>query len=123
MSKENAAVDSILVQDFNGKQIDLLEKYQGKAILAIIYNNQCLGIHTSFNNTETTEADIISIFTIDELPFPIYLDYGHAVYDQFHSAGTPQWVLITKEGILSRSIFGSQENAQNRLMYALEELV
>ncbi|NGY36944.1 redoxin domain-containing protein [Flavobacterium sp. XN-5] len=146
MKKENAAVDSVLVQDFNGKQIDLLEKYQGKAILAIIYNNQCLGctgraiplayelqkenkgiqvvgIHTSFNNTETTEADIISIFTIDELPFPIYLDYGHSVYDQFDSAGTPQWVLITKEGILSRSIFGSQENAQNRLMYALEELV
>lgn len=145
MNKENAAVDSILVQDFNGNQIDLIEKYQGKAILAIIYNNQCLGctgraiplayqlqkeneevqvvgIHTNFNTTQVTESDIKSIFTIEELPFPIFLDEGHAVYDQFDSAGTPQWILITKDGILSRSIFGSQEGAQNRLFYALQQL-
>jgi alkyl hydroperoxide reductase subunit AhpC len=145
MTKENTAVDSILVQDFNGNQIDLIKEYQGKAILAIIYNNQCLGctgraiplayqlqkenlgiqvvgIHSNFTHTKVTENDIKSIFTIEELPFPIFLDAGHLVYDQFDSEGTPQWLLITKEGRLSRSIFGSQEGAQNRLFYALEQL-
>jgi hypothetical protein len=145
MNKENTAVDSILVQDFNGNQIDLIKEYQGKAILAIIYNNQCLGctgraiplayqlqkenvgiqvvgIHSNFTHTKVTENDIKSIFTIEELPFPIFLDEGHLVYDQFDSEGTPQWLLITKEGILSRSIFGSQVGAQNRLFYALEQL-
>ena len=145
MTKENTAVDSILVQDFNGNQIDLIKEYQGKAILAIIYNNQCLGctgraiplayqlqkenlgiqvvgIHSNFTHTKVTENDIKSIFTIEELPFPIFLDEGNLVYDQFDSEGTPQWLLITKEGRLSRSIFGSQEGAQNRLFYALEQL-
>jgi hypothetical protein len=145
MNKENTAVDSILVQDFNGNQIDLIKKYQGKPILAIIYNNQCLGctgraiplayqlqeenvgvqvvgIHSNFTKIKVTENEIRSIFTIDELPFPIFLDEEHLVYDQFDSEGTPQWLLITKEGILSRSIFGSQEGAQNRLFYALEQL-
>jgi len=145
MNKENTAVDSILVQDFSGNQIDLIKEYQGKAILAIIYNNQCLGctgraiplayqlqkenvgvqvvgIHSNFTHTKVTENDIKSIFTIEELPFPIFLDEGHLVYDQFDSQGTPQWLLITKEGRLFRSIFGSQEGAQNRLFYALEQL-
>jgi hypothetical protein len=145
MNNENTAVDSILVQDFSGNQIDLIKEYQGKAILAIIYNNQCLGctgraiplayqlqkeyvgvqvvgIHSNFTPIKVTENDIKSIFTIEELPFPIFLDEGHLVYDQFDSQGTPQWLLITKEGILFRSIFGSQEGAQNRLFYALEQL-
>ncbi|WP_339920194.1 redoxin domain-containing protein [uncultured Flavobacterium sp.] len=145
MNKENEAVESIIVQDFNCNPIDLLKIYEGKAILAIIYNNQCLGctgraiplahqlqkeneavqvvgIHTNFTNAKVTESEIKSIFTIDELPFPIFLDEDHSVYDQFESDGTPQWILITKDGILSRSIFGSQENAQNRLFYALQQL-
>jgi peroxiredoxin len=145
MNKENTAVDSILVQDFNGNQIDLINEYRGKPILAIIYNNQCLGctgraiplayqlqkenagvqvvgIHSNFTNTKVIENDIKSIFRIHELPFPIFLDEGHLVYDQFDSEGTPQWLLITKDAILSSSIFGSQEGAQNRLFYALEQL-
>lgn len=145
MNEENTTVDSILVQDFSGNQIDLIKEYQGKAILAIIYNNQCLGctgraiplayqlqkenvglqvvgIHSNFTHAKVTENDIKSIFTIEELPFPIFLDEGHLVYDQFDSQGTPQWLLITKEGRLFRSIFGSQEGAQNRLFYALEQL-
>jgi hypothetical protein len=145
MNKENIAVDSILVQDFNGNPIDLIKEYQGKPILAIIYNNQCLGctgraiplayqlqkenvgvqvvgIRSNFTKIKVTENEIRSIFTIEELPFPIFLDEEHLVYDQFDSEGTPQWLLITKGGILSRSIFGSQEGAQNRLFYALEQL-
>lgn len=143
--EENAIIDSIMVQDFALNEIDLIKKYKGNPLLIIIYNNQCLGctgraiplayeyqqefeslqvvgIHTNFGKNKTTENDIKSIFTIDELPFRIYLDEQHKVYDQFHSEGTPQWLLITKEGQLYRSIFGSQAGTQNRLLYALEEL-
>jgi peroxiredoxin len=145
MCQENDKVDSIFVQDFENNYLDLIKKHKGKPILAIIYNNQCLGctgraiplayelqkenpgiqvvgIHSSFNNEKVTENDIKKIFTKAELPFPIFLDKDHSVYDQFDSSGTPQWVLITKDGLLSRSIFGSQEGAQNRLLYALEGL-
>ena len=138
-------IESIKVQDFNQKEIDLLDKYQGVPLLIIIYNNQCLGctgraiplafdfknefsnlqvvgVHSNFNHNHVTEADIKSIFTIDELPFPIYIDPNHKVYDQFQSEGTPQWLLISKEGELVRSIYGSQEGAQNRLSYAIESL-
>ena len=145
MINENDLVESILVRDFNNNSVDLIKKYKGKLLLAIIYNNQCLGctgraiplayelqkeneeiqvvgIHTSFNSSQASESDIKSIFTVDALPFPIFLDNGRAVYDQFESSGTPQWVLITKEGKLSSTIFGSQEGAQNRLYYAIDQL-
>jgi hypothetical protein len=146
MAKENTIVDAILAQDFEEHTIDLLKKYPKQPLLIIIYNNQCLGctgraiplayefqqeykeiqvlgIHTNFNNNKVTESDIKSIFTIDNIPFPIYLDRGRKVYDQFQSEGTPQWLLIKKNGILFRSIFGSQEGAQNRLSYAIEEIL
>lgn len=146
MAKENTVLDAILVQDFEEHTIDLLKKYPKQALLIIIYNNQCLGctgraiplayefqqkhkeiqvlgIHTNFSNNKVTESDIKSIFTIDTLPFPIYLDEDRKVYDQFESEGTPQWLLINKNGTLFRSIFGSQEGAQNRLSYAIEEIL
>jgi len=138
-------IQSIKVQDFTHNEVDLIKKYAGKPLLIIIYNNQCLGctgraiplayrfqqefeklqvigIHTNFGSNPVSEEDIKSIFTIKELPFPIYLDKGHKIYDQFHSEGTPQWLLITAEGHLYRSIFGSQAGAQNRLLYALEDI-
>ncbi|MFD1550934.1 hypothetical protein DNU06_04975 [Putridiphycobacter roseus] len=145
MIVENTKVDSILVKNFEGNEVDLLQAYANHNLLIIIYNNQCLGctgraiplayefqkqfkniqvigIHSSFNAEEVTEKDIKSIFTIKELPFPILLDEGHKVYDKFQSEGTPQWLLIDAKGILVRSIFGSQGSAQNRLMYAIEQL-
>lgn len=138
-------IEAIKVQDFQANELDLIKKFIGKPILIIIYNNQCLGctgraiplayeyqqeyntlqvigIHTNFNKNQITEEDIKSIFTKDEIPFPIYIDNEHKVYDQFNSEGTPQWLLITSEGTLYRSIFGSQTGAQNRLMYGLENL-
>ncbi|MRT92906.1 redoxin domain-containing protein [Ancylomarina sp. 16SWW S1-10-2] len=145
-TNKDTNIASIQVQDFNSTEINLMEEYKGKPLLIIIYNNQCLGctgraipfayqcqqkfetlqvigIHSNFGKNRTTEEDVKSIFTINELPFPIYLDQEHKVYDLFQSEGTPQWLLITADGQLSRSIFGSQEGAQNRLMYALEELL
>lgn len=145
MITENTTIDSILVQDFELNEVDLVKTYSGKPLLVIIYNNQCLGctgraiplayrfqqefehlqvvgIHTNFTNSQITEEDIKSIFTIEDLPFPIYLDNDNTVYSQFQSEGTPQWLIITADSVLYRSIFGSQGGSQNRLMYALEEL-
>ena len=144
-SIKSTNIESIKVQDFDCNEFDLIKRFKGRPLLIIIYNNQCLGctgraiplayqyqqeyenlqvigIHTNFVKNQVTEEDIKSIFTKAELPFPIYLDNKHEIYDQFNSDGTPQWLLITSEGFLYRSIYGSQTGSQNRLMYALENL-
>ncbi|WP_233267559.1 TlpA family protein disulfide reductase [Algibacter sp. L1A34] len=143
--KMNNVIKSIPVLDLDGAAIDLMMAYKNKVLLLIIYNNDCLGctgraiplayefqlkypsiqvagIHADFVNREGTKASIKSIFTSGENPFPIYIDKHHQVYDQFKSEGTPQWLLISENGELFRSIFGSQDNAKNRLFYALESL-
>lgn len=144
--KEGVKIHKVIVSDLNNESINLMEEYIGKNLLLLIYNNQCLGcvgraiplaydfdqlfselvvigIHTNFGTVTTTKKEIESIFTIDNLPFPIYLDENHEVFDQFESAGTPQWVIVKSNGTLNRSFFGSQEGAQNRLRYALEDLL
>ncbi len=142
----NNKVNLISVTDFENNEINLLDKYKGKTLLIIIYRNQCLGcagraiplandfqeefkelqvigIHTNFGKEKTTKGEVGSIFRKDEFPFPIYVDEKHEVFDQFQSEGTPQWLIITSEKILYRSIFGSQVGAQNRIKYALEDLL
>ena len=139
-------IESILVTDLDGREVDILTEYKDKALVLIFYNNSCLGctgraiplaydfqqenpsiqvigIHSNFGKRETTKEDIKSIFTSGEVPFPIYIDENHQVFDQFESAGTPQWILITPKRELFRSIFGSQNGAQNRLLYAIEEFL
>ena len=139
-------VTSILVTDLDGRKVDLMTQYKGSPLVLIIYNNACLGctgraiplaydyqqnnkqltvigIHSNFGDIVVTKEDIKSIFTSGEVPFPIYIDENHQVYDQFKADGTPQWLLITSDGYLYKSIFGSQDGAQNRLSYALETLV
>ncbi|WP_159023345.1 redoxin domain-containing protein [Formosa sp. L2A11] len=139
-------IQSITVLDLDGHVTDLMSAYKNKVLLLIIYNNDCLGctgraiplayefkqtfpsiqvigIHADFKNREGTKENIKSVFTSGEIPFPIYIDREHQVFDQFNAEGTPQWILISEHGELFRSIFGSQANAQNRLHYALESLV
>jgi len=143
--KQKEKINAIWVTNFDTKKINLCEAYKGENILMIIYNNQCLGctgraipiaynfqkefktikvigIHTDFGNKKTSPQEIKDLFTSGEPPFPIYLDWDASVFKQFEAEGTPQWVIITKEGTLYRSIFGSQENAENRLGYALASL-
>lgn len=142
----NTLIPSMPVLDLDGFPVDLMTVYKNRVLLVIIYNNDCLGctgraiplafefqqtfpsiqvigVHTNFVNREATKASIKSIFTSGEIPFPIYIDEHHKVFDQFKAEGTPQWLLFSEKGDLFRSIFGSQENAQNRLFYALESLV
>ena len=140
------SIPSINVLDLDGNAVNLMKAYKNKILLLIIYNNDCLGctgraiplayefqqtfpdiqvigIHADFVGREASKASIKSIFTSGEIPFPIYIDTNHKVYDQFNAEGTPQWLLISEDGELFRSIFGSQANAKNRLFYAVESLV
>ncbi|GAK90598.1 hypothetical protein JCM19297_1914 [Nonlabens ulvanivorans] len=142
----NYSIASIVVKDLDLNHVDLIQQHSGKVQLLLIYNNDCLGctgraiplayefqlqfpnievaaIHSDFTNREGNKENIKAIFTSGEIPFPIYIDQHHQVYDQFKAEGTPQWLLITATGELYRSIFGSQDNAKNRLFYALESLV
>lgn len=137
--------EKIIVKSLDGEIVDLREMYRGKPLLILFFNIQCLGcvgraiplaydflqefknlnviaIHTTFGKETVTKDDIINIFTSKELPYPIYFDIEKTNYEKFECEGTPHWVLMDEEGNINRSFFGSQENAQTRLIYALEEL-
>ena len=141
----NDKIDEILIKTLNDEQVDLINLFEGKPLLVLFFNIQCLGcvgraiplaydflqefgglsvvaIHTAFGKEEVGKEDILGIFTSNELPYPIYFDIGKTNYEKFECEGTPHWLLIDKEGKISKSFFGSQEGAQTRLVYALEEL-
>lgn len=138
-------IEEIKVKTPDGEIVDLAEIYRGKPLLLLFFNIQCLGcvgraiplaydylqefknlnavaIHTNFRKEEVTKDDIINIFTSKELPYPIYFDIDKTNYEKFECEGTPHWILINKEGEINKSIFGSQDGSQTRLLYALEEL-
>lgn len=130
----------------DGERINLVDKYDGKPLLVLFFNIRCLGcvgraiplaydyskefeglevvaIHTSFGKEVVTKEDIENIFTSKEVPIPIYFDIKQTNYEGFMCEGTPHWLMFDKDGNLFRSFYGSQDGAQTRLMYALDELV
>ncbi len=133
------------VKTLEGNSVDLYAVFPNTHLLLLIYNNRCLGctgralplayelknafsavevigIHSNFGGETVTAADIKGVFVSGTLPFPIFIDDDASLYQMFNSEGTPQWVLITPDKTVYRSIFGSQDNAKNRLYYALESL-
>ena len=137
--------DKIIIKSLDGETVNLMEIYHGKPLLILFFNIQCLGcvgraiplaydylqefnnlnvvaIHTTFGKETVTKDDIVDIFTSKELPFPIYFDIEKTNYEKFECEGTPHWILLDKDGNVSKSIFGSQDGSQTRLIYALEEL-
>lgn len=138
-------INEINVKTLDGEAVDLWKAQGEKPMLLLFFNIQCIGcvgraiplaydylqefsnlnvvaIHTSFGKEIVSKDDIINIFTKKELPFPFYFDIGKTNYEKFGCEGTPHWILINSEGNVTRSVFGSQDGAQNRLIYALEEL-
>lgn len=136
---------TFLVQNLQYRTVNLFEEYPNRVLLVLLYNNQCLGctgralpfayqlqqdfpaiqvigIHVNFSKTNTSPADIAGIFTSGELPFPIFLDEEAKIYHEYRSEGTPHWLIFDQNHHLFRSIFGSQDNAKNRILYALEDL-
>lgn len=55
------------------------------------------------------------------LEFPVALDEDGTLARAWAIEGTPHWLAFAPGGELLRSIYGSQDNAQTRLRYLLEE--
>ncbi len=56
-----------------------------------------------------------------QLPFAVALDVSGDLARTWQTEGTPHWLAFAPGGELLRSVYGSQENAQTRLHYLLEE--
>ena len=117
---------------------------KSKLNLILFYNTDCLGctgraiplayklhqehlflaltvIHSNFRNTPFSRDEVLSVFTDQESPIPIYRELNHELYDFFECEGTPHWVLMNDKQEILYSFFGSQDGAQMKLQYAIEE--
>lgn len=116
-----------------------------KVNILLFYNTNCLGctgraipfgyelmqknldqlnlivVHVDFAAKETSSEEILDIFHTKTSPFPIYKDQAAALYNALNCEGTPHWIVLSDKGEVLNSIFGSQDNAQMRLQYILEE--
>ena len=122
--------------DFKGKPLLILFFYLGcpgcigRAIPfanKMVYEYQdkinVLGIHSNVEGPEYSDADIIETLKSLYARFPFFKDAGFATtFHDYQAAGTPHWILVNKDGIVIRSIFGSDPNrALLRLDYAIAE--
>ncbi len=121
---------------------DLLK--ENKVNLLLFYHTDCLGctgraipfgyelaqkntdinlvvIHADFKNRKRSIEEILDIFTAKEAPFPIFLDENAELYTTLHCEGTPHWIILNSEGEILHSIFGSQEGAQMKIHYSVDE--
>lgn len=85
-----------------------------------------LAVHTSLGHRRLAREDVeptLVKFARDfaRLPFPVALDLDGSFARAWHTEGTPHWLAFAPGGELQRSVYGSQENAQTRLRYLLEE--
>lgn len=86
-----------------------------------------LALHTSRGHRLLPREDVeptLVRFARDlaRLPFPVALDVSGDLARAWGTEGTPHWFAFAPGGELLRSVYGSQENAQTRLEYLLEEL-
>lgn len=117
---------------------------ENKLNLVLFYNTNCLGctgraiplaydlqkeypsialiiIHSNFRPTPFTSDEVLSVFTDNKSPFNIYREQNHELYDFFKCEGTPHWLIINGDKEVIHSFFGSQEGAQMKLQYAIQE--
>ncbi len=134
------------VRELSGQWVSLRQLLAERPLtLLLFYNNDCLGctgralplayeiasqypqlqvlgIHSDFGERKGSAENIPQVFSSGVCPFPIYIDESHRLYDAFQCEGTPHWVLLDEQGMALLSVFGSQQNAQNRLFYRLMEI-
>ncbi|ACO45533.2 alkyl hydroperoxide reductase [Deinococcus deserti] len=87
---------------------------------------QLLAVHTSWGHRQLPREDVeptLLKFSRDfaRLPFPVALDLDGSFARHWNTEGTPHWLAFAPGGELLRSVYGSQENAQTRLQYLLQE--
>ncbi len=120
------------------------EKFAGKPVLMFFFNIGCdgcmmrglpvaaeiskqypeinvIGVHSTFGAFGRDVEQINTEVDKRNLPFPVLMDDKHIVFDAFEAEGTPHWVFVGTDGQIERSIFGSQQNALQRLEYGLME--
>ena len=88
---------------------------------------EVLMIHTAYGHRRFERDEVVPQLThfagsFAKLPFPVALDLDSAIARHHGAEGTPHWLVFAAGGELLRSIYGSQENAQTRLTYLLDEL-
>jgi hypothetical protein len=84
-------------------------------------------IHTSLGHRMLSQEEVkptLKTFVIDfaKISFSVALDLKGKLAHHYKIEGTPHWLIFGPQGDLLRSIFGSQDNAQTRLEYLLEEI-
>lgn len=122
--------------------MELLKK--DKLNLILFYNTNCLGctgraiplaydlqkefkfielivIHSNFRPKPFDAAEVLSVFVDQKSPIAIYREENHELYTHFNCEGTPHWLIMDGEGKIVHSIFGSQDGAQIKLGYAIQE--
>lgn len=122
-----------------------LRQFEGKPLLLLFFHYTCLGcmgralplaryyarhypelqlisIHPDLGRQPLSDPELLALAQEQQLAFPVYADPGAETYARYEAGGTPHWVLIGPEGQILNSIFGSMDDAQNRLYYSLLEL-
>jgi NAD(P)H-dependent FMN reductase/peroxiredoxin len=125
------------IEDFKGKPLLILFFYMGclgckaRAIPfanRVVYEDkgvQVLGIHTRFEGKAFTHEELKAAKEEYHIRFPFYQDKEYAqTFWKYKAAGTPHWVLLDENGIISYALFGSEpNNALMRLDYKMDELL
>ncbi len=131
--------------DLNEKSHNFGELIQNNSLnLVLFYNTNCLGctgraiplayklknefdfisltvIHSSFRPMPFSSQEVLSVFTDHQSPFNIYREAKHELYDYFECEGTPHWLILDGKGEVLHTFFGSQDGAQLKLEYAIQE--
>lgn len=144
MSKFKISTE-LSVQKLDGAMLDLKEQFPEAPMLLLFYNSDCLGctgralpyayqlskdfpelaviaLHVDFGRVHS-ESEILEVFTSGQAPFPLFRDIDRKLYQAFKCEGTPHWILLDRDKTVVNSIFGSQDQAQNRLQYGIAELL
>ena len=88
---------------------------------------EVLMVHTSYGHAFYPRDEVVPQLrhfaeNFARLPFSVALDLDGRIAGEHGAEGTPHWLVFDRGGRLLRSIYGSQENAQTRLGYLLDEL-
>lgn len=89
---------------------------------------QLVMVHTAFGRRAYPRDEVVPTLThfaesFARLEIPVALDVDGSLAEDWGAEGTPHWLAFDREGELARSIYGSQDNAQTRLAYLVEELL
>lgn len=133
------------IKSLDHKPAPTLESFFGRPVLLLFFNLGCIGcrgraipyadrfkelyphlqvigIHSNFSGIDYLPGQVSSFLYKQGVSFPVFLDQGKKTYEKYQAEGTPHWLLISSEGVLLKSIFGSMGNAIHRLDYGLIEL-